>query len=88
MLLKTSQIIEKFCLKFEKLFLISAIESEFFFHARVDSEGSSIKWFDAQILETILKVIYWLAPVALWKLNQKNLKFEEKSHTFASVIYK
>ena len=29
-LLKKSQIIEKFCLKFEKLFLISAIESEFF----------------------------------------------------------
>ena len=30
-LLKKSQKIEKFCLKFEKLFLISAIESEFFF---------------------------------------------------------
>ena len=30
-LLKKSQKIEKFCLKFEKLFLISAIESEVFF---------------------------------------------------------
>ena len=30
-LLKKSQKIEKFCLKFEKLFLISAIESEIFF---------------------------------------------------------
>ena len=30
-LLKKSQRIEKFCLKFDKLFLISAIESEVFF---------------------------------------------------------
>ena len=29
--IKASQNIEKFCLKFEKLFLISAIESEVFF---------------------------------------------------------
>ena len=34
------------------------IKSEVFFHARVDPEGSQIKWFDVQILETILKFIY------------------------------